>query len=148
MLWTGILVFCFVNFLAFAIISSTEINSDVCDERLVPLSLFALAFNIVQVLAFCEIKKEKCSILTLRIFLVAPSGIFIVFFWSNFYKCLGKIDPQSLQDIFIIETVLAHINLIIVLIYYWKKGPQIVARWGSPAEGTDMRDPPYTVLNE
>lgn len=148
LLWTGILVFCFINFLAFAIISSTETNTDVCDERLVPLSLFALAFNIVQVLAFCEIKKEKCSILFLRFFLVIPSGLFVVFFWQSFYKCFGQIKPKSLEVIFVIETLLAHINLIIVLFYYSKKGPQIVSQWSRPNETTEPQSPSYTILSE
>lgn len=123
LVWLSILVFFLINLISFAIISSVENVSEICDERLVPLALFAIAFNVVQVVVFMEIKKDTTLIFLLKVCLLIPSMLLIVFFWLRFYKCIEQL-PISLQFLFILEVIMAHINVVLVggyVIYYISK---------------------------
>ena len=120
--WTGIFVFVLMNMIALIIVTSSQIAMDICDEKISPLCIFAICFNIVQILAFCEINTETCSVVILRLTSAAPSFLLIVFFWVDFIFCFNKIEPKSLMAIFITEIVFAHINLVAIAIFYvWKK---------------------------
>ncbi len=119
LLWVGVFAFCMINFIMFAIISSSENATEVCDERLVPLSIFALAFNVVQVMIFIDSKKETKWSIAGKVLLMGPSVLFLVIFWSSFYSCIGQLPSKTLEVLFIVETAMAHINVFLVLYYFY-----------------------------